>query len=122
MEPICSIHGTELVCLSCRAAHAGHAKSPRKSKASSENFAKARKVASANRRDPNVYGKDDVVAYLKKHVGEEVTAADLIKAAPRKKKATARVYAHQHLFHLRNTGVVSSVAWGTYRVDSKILQ
>ena len=122
MGATCPIHGTELVCMSCRAAHAGHAKSTRKSEASSKNLSKARLAASKARRQPDVYGKDDVIKYLKAHVGEAVTAKLLISAAPRKKKATAQLYAHQHLFHLRKAGMISLLKWGVYQINPKILQ
>jgi hypothetical protein len=127
----CKIHGVEMVCPVCVGASGGKiggkAKTAAKKNASRENLEKARaarqKKSHAPKREPfdrsAIWGRAEAVAYLEKHPQEEVTAADLIKAATSIKKHSAEKYAAQRLFMLCNEGLVTKVRRGVYRVANQ---
>ena len=124
----CKSCGAEMVCPVCRGAEGGkiggRAKTAAKISAARRNVEKARsahhKAALAPKRVPHdrseIWGKVDALAYFEKHPQDEVTAADLIRAASKPKKESAQKYAALSLFRLLKGGMVSKLRRGVYRL------
>jgi hypothetical protein len=124
----CKIHGVELICPACFASSGGKiggkAKTTVKQQAARLNILKAqaahRKAARVPKPEPldrsAIWGRVDALAYFEKHPQDEVTAADLIKAATKPKKYSAQKYAAQRLFLLFKEGHVSKIRRGVYRL------
>jgi hypothetical protein len=62
-----------------------------------------------------IWTLEDCRSYFLGHPGHEVTAADLIAAAPAKKRASAQRYAGQRLYDLWRRAEIRRVARGCYR-------
>ena len=124
----CKSCGAELICPVCRGAAGGRiggrARTEAKISAGRRNVEKARsahhKAALAPKRVPldrsEIWGKVDALAYFEKHPQDEVTAADLIRAASKPKKESAQRYAALSLFRLLKSGRVAKLRRGVYRL------
>jgi hypothetical protein len=129
---VCPIHNIELICPACVGATGGKiggkARTVAKQQSSQQNVLKAqaahhKKAQSFDLSVANIHSKvwsrQDAAVYFIKHPHDEVSAKDLIKAAPTSKKASAHKNATSYLLRLLQHGHIIKLRRGVYRLASK---
>jgi hypothetical protein len=128
----CKIHhDVQLICPKCMGAQGGRiggkSTSEAKKRSSQQNAYKAyltrfEKMQHSSNPVPfdraAIWGKDDALAYIRQHSEEDVTSELLVKAASKRKKASAQRYASQRLSLLCKKGIIKKVSRGVYRLNA----